>query len=69
MFGVGTFIMFGGGTTNQEEEGPSEPIQPVIIPKTRKRPNWLKATLEDAKGHGATKGTFRERKRSKRYSE
>jgi len=46
-------------STNQEEkEGPSEPIQPVIIPNTRKRPNWLKVTLEDAEGHGATKGTI-----------
>jgi len=56
--------------TNQEEEeeGPSDPIQPIIIPETRKRPNWLKDTLEDAKEHGATKGYFRERKRPKRYS-
>jgi len=37
--------------TNLEEEGPSEPIQSVVIPTTRKRPNWLKATLEDAEGH------------------
>ena len=40
----------------------------MIIPDTRRRPNWLKATLEDVEGHGATKGTFRERKRPKRYS-
>ena len=40
-------------TTKQEEEeeGPSEPIQLVIILETKKRPNWLKATLEDAEGH------------------
>eukprot|EP00253_Pinus_taeda_P002874 PITA_02874 len=25
--------------TNHENEGPSEPIQPVVIPKSRKRPN------------------------------
>jgi len=33
-----------------------------------KRPNWLKAILEDAEGHGSTNGTFRERERPKRYS-
>jgi len=44
-------------TTNQEEEEevPTESIQPVIIPKLKKRPNWLKANLEDVEGHGATK--------------
>jgi len=40
----------------------------VVIPNARKRPNLLKSTLEDDEGHGATKGTFRERKRLKRYS-
>lgn len=55
-------------TTNLEEEGPSEPIQSVVIPTTRKRPNWLKATLEDVEGHEAAKGSFRESKRPKRYS-
>ena len=54
--------------TSQEEDRPSEPIQPTIIPKTKKRPNWLKATLEDVEGHGATKGTFGEIKIPKRYS-
>jgi len=39
----------------------------VIIPKTRKRPNWLKSTLFDVEGHGATKGTFRENKKPKIY--
>lgn len=39
----------------------------MIIPETRKNPNWLKATLEDVEGHGATKGTFRERKGPNRY--
>ncbi|MCY6488385.1 hypothetical protein, partial [Actinobacillus pleuropneumoniae] len=57
-------------TSNQEEEdeGPSDPIQTKIIPETRKRPNWLKATLEYDEGHGAAKGTFRERKIPKKYS-
>lgn len=40
----------------------------MIIPNIRKRPNWLKSTLEDDEGHGATKGTFRESKRAKIYS-
>ena len=40
-----------------------------MIPNTRKRPIWLKNTLEDSKGQGAVKGTFRERKRPKRYFE
>lgn len=54
---------------NQEEaeEGPTEPIQPIVIPETKKRSNWLKATLEDAEGHRATKGSSRESKRPKRY--
>ena len=25
--------------SNHEDEGPNEPIQPVVIPETRKRPN------------------------------
>ena len=37
--------------SNHEDEGPSEPIQPMVIPETRKRPNWLKSTLLDAEGH------------------
>jgi len=40
----------------------------VVIPETRKRPNWLKSTLLDAEDHGAAKGSFRERKKPKRYS-
>jgi len=60
----------GNPTTNkeEEEEGPREPIQAVMIPDRRKRPNWLKDTLENAKGHEVVKGTFREGKRTKRYS-
>ena len=41
----------------------------MVIPETRKIPNWLKSTLLDAKGHGALKGSFRESKKSKRYYE
>ena len=44
--------------SNHEDEGPSEPMQPVAIPESRKMPNWLKSTLLDAEGHGVAKGTF-----------
>ena len=37
--------------SNHEDEGPNEPIKPVVIPETRKRPNWLKSKLLDAEGH------------------
>eukprot|EP00253_Pinus_taeda_P022805 PITA_22805 len=57
-----------GEESHHEEEGPSEPVQPVVIPETRKRPNWLKSTLLDAEGHGAAQGSFRESKRPKKYS-
>lgn len=53
---------------SNHEEGLSEIVQPVVIPETRKRPNWLKSTLLDVEGHGAAKGTFRESKKPKRYS-
>jgi len=56
-----------GEGSHHEEEGPSEPVQPVVIPETRKRPNWLKSTLLDAKGHRATQGSFRESKKPKKY--
>jgi len=54
-------------TPNQEEEyeGPRELILPMFIPKTRKMPNWLKATLEYAKGHESTKGTLQKEKDQK----
>lgn len=44
-----------------------EPIQLVVIPETRRRPNWLKSTLLDAEGHRVAKSTFRESKKPKRY--
>jgi len=40
----------------------------VVVPTTRKRPNWLKATLEDLEGHETAKSSFRESKKPKRYS-
>lgn len=39
----------------------------MVIPETRKRPNWLKSSLHDAEGHKAAKGSFRESKKPKRY--
>ena len=40
----------------------------MVIPTTRKRPNWLKATLEDVEEHEDAKGTFKESKKPKKYS-
>ena len=54
--------------SNHEEEGPSEPMQQVIILENRKRPNWLKSTLQDAEGHAVATCTFKESKKPKRYS-
>ena len=54
--------------SNHEYEGPSEPIQSMVIPKTRKKPNQLKSTLLDAEGHGSIQGTSRESKKPKQYS-
>lgn len=51
---------------HHEDEGPSEPIQPIVMPESRKIPNWLKSTLLDAEVHGSTQGTFRESKKPKR---
>lgn len=39
----------------------------MIVPENRKRPAWLRSTLQEAEGH-TTKGTFRESKRPKRFS-
>eukprot|EP00253_Pinus_taeda_P032826 PITA_32826 len=55
-----------GEGSHHEEEGPSEPVQPMVIQETRKRPNWLKSTLLDAEGHGEAQGSFRESKRPKK---
>ena len=53
--------------SNHEDEGPCEPIQSMVILKTRKIPNWLKSTLLDVEGHGSTQVTLRARKTPKRY--
>ena len=46
-------------------KGLMDPIDPP--PSLGKRPSWLRDTLEDAKGHMAPRGTFRERKKPNRY--
>ena len=46
-------------------EGPMDPIDPS--PSLGKRPSWLRDTLEDAEGHAAPRGTFRESKKPCRY--
>jgi hypothetical protein len=47
---------------------PCEPIESVTVPKTRKSPTWFEATLQEAKRLKAPSGTFRERKKPKRFS-
>jgi hypothetical protein len=44
---------------------PCRPIESVNIPKTRKCPSWLEATVQEAEGIKAPSGTFRERKKPK----
>ena len=39
----------------------------MVYPESIKRPNWLISTLLDVEGHGAAKGSLRERKKPKRY--
>lgn len=49
-----------------------EPMDPIDPPShepssSKRRPSWLRETLEDAEKHSAPRGTFRERKKSNRY--
>lgn len=56
---------------SEDQEEPTKPIEPVDPLKylgTSKRPTWLRDTLQDAEGHVAPRGTFRESKRPHRYS-
>lgn len=48
-------------------EGPCEQAEPVV-PEIRKRPTWLRSTLEEAKGHVAPDVIAREIKKPKRFS-
>eukprot|EP00253_Pinus_taeda_P014372 PITA_14372 len=49
-----------------------EPMDPIDPPpqepsSSRKRPSWLGGTLDDAEGHIAPRGNFRESKKSAKY--
>eukprot|EP00253_Pinus_taeda_P027161 PITA_27161 len=50
-------------------EEPMDPIDPPPQepPSSRKRPSWFGRTLDDAEGHVAPRGTFRESKKLTRY--
>ena len=47
---------------------PCENIDSNIVPKTKKRPAWLEATLQDTERLKVPKGTFRKSRRPKRFS-
>jgi hypothetical protein len=59
---------------NDEKELPDHPMEPCenidsdIVPKTKKIPTWLEATLQDAERLKVPEGTFRKSKRPKRFS-
>jgi hypothetical protein len=59
---------------NDENEQPDHPMQPYetidsdTVPKTKKRPAWLEATLQDAERLKVLEGTFRKSKKPKRFS-
>ena len=46
-------------------EGPMDPINPAY--SNKRRPSWLRDTLEDVERHIAPRGTFRESKKLNRY--
>ena len=50
-------------------EGPMDPIDPPPHEpsSSKRRPSWLRETLEDVGRHVAPRGTFRESKKSNRY--
>jgi hypothetical protein len=56
---------------NDEKELPDHPMEPCenidsdIVPKTKKRPAWLEATLQDTRRLKVLEGTFRKSKRPK----
>ena len=61
---------------NQDEEKeqldhpmqPCETIDSDTVPKTKKRPAWLEATLQEAERLKAPSGTFRKSTKPKRFS-
>ena len=47
-------------------DDPMEPLDPPPCdPPTRKRPSWLRDTLQDVERHIIARGTFRESKKSR----
>ena len=48
-------------------EGPMDPID--LPPSNKRRPSWLRDTLEDVEIHIAPRGTFCEIKKPNRYQE
>jgi hypothetical protein len=59
---------------NDEKELPDHPMEPCenidsdIVPKTKKRPSWIGATLQDAERLKVPEGTFRKSKKPERFS-
>jgi hypothetical protein len=59
---------------NNEKDQPDHPMEPCenidpdIIPKKKKQPAWLEATLQDAERIKVSDGTSRKSKRPKRFS-
>jgi hypothetical protein len=62
----GTYLSFPVVHPSDYQEESVEPTEPVDLPRdvavTRKRPAWLRDTLQDAERHATPSGTFRERK-------
>ena len=55
---------------NEQLDHPMQPCETIdsdTIPKTKKRPAWLEATLQDAERLKVPEGTFRKSKRPKRF--
>jgi hypothetical protein len=59
---------------NDEKKQPDHPMQPCdnidsdTLPKIKKRPAWLEATLQEVEGLKAPDGTSRKSKKPKRFS-
>eukprot|EP00253_Pinus_taeda_P025599 PITA_25599 len=61
-----------GDSQDESMHDVEEPMDPIDPPphepsSSKRRPSWLRETLEDAKRHVAPKGTFRESKKLNRY--
>ena len=49
-----------------ELERPIDPLREIAV--NRKRPTWLRNTLQEVEGHATLKGSFRESKRPHKFS-